>query len=93
MFLDLLTRRNPGFLDATVALHQAGKLPANCYVLDLDAVRALVKATGLYPVGSYVKLSTGELAQVVGASPSMRRYASWTNAVACSVRPSAALTI
>lgn len=40
MFLDLLTRRNPDFLEATIALHQAGKLPANCYVLDLDAVEA-----------------------------------------------------
>ena len=40
MFLDLLTRRNPAFLEATIALHQAGKLPANCYVLDLDAVEA-----------------------------------------------------
>ena len=40
MFLDLLTRRNPQFLEATIALHQAGKLPANCYVLDLDAVEA-----------------------------------------------------
>ena len=38
MFLDLLIRRNPEFLEATIALHQAGKLPANCFVLDLDAV-------------------------------------------------------
>ena len=38
MFLDVLLRRNPGFVEAAMALHQAGKLPANCYVLDLDAV-------------------------------------------------------
>ena len=38
MFLDLLIRRNPAFLEATIALHQVGKLPANCFVLDLDAV-------------------------------------------------------
>ena len=38
MFLDLLARRNPALIDAAVTLHQAGRLPANCYVLDLDAV-------------------------------------------------------
>ena len=38
MFLDLLTRRNPKFIETTIALHQTGKLPANCYVIDLDAV-------------------------------------------------------
>ena len=38
MFLDLLTRRNPALIDAAIQLHQDGKLPANCYVLDLDTV-------------------------------------------------------
>ncbi len=38
MFLDLLIRRNPGFVEAAMALHQAGEIPANAYVLDLDAV-------------------------------------------------------
>ncbi|WP_108816326.1 YhfX family PLP-dependent enzyme [Loktanella sp. Alg231-35] len=38
MFLDLLTRRNPDLIEAAIALHQEGKLPANCYVLDLDTV-------------------------------------------------------
>lgn len=38
MFLDLLTRRNPALIESAIQLHQAGKLPANCYVLDLDAV-------------------------------------------------------
>lgn len=40
MFLDLLTRRNPAFLEAAIALHQRGELPANAYALDLDAVRS-----------------------------------------------------
>jgi predicted amino acid racemase len=39
MFLKPLLERNPSFLDATIELHRAGQLPANCYVLDLDAVR------------------------------------------------------
>ena len=38
MFLDLLIRRNPDFIEAAIALHQAGKIPPNSYVLDLDAV-------------------------------------------------------
>ncbi|APG47946.1 alanine racemase [Phaeobacter porticola] len=38
MFLDLLTRRNPALIEAAILLHQNGKLPTNCYVLDLDTV-------------------------------------------------------
>ncbi|WP_120633849.1 alanine racemase [Ruegeria sp. EL01] len=38
MFLDLLIRRNPQFIEAAMSLHQQGKIPANAYVLDLDAV-------------------------------------------------------
>lgn len=40
MFLDVLRRRNPKFLEAAIALHQQGEIPANAYVLDLDAVEA-----------------------------------------------------
>lgn len=40
MFLDVLRRRNPKFLEAAIALHRRGKIPANAYVLDLDAVEA-----------------------------------------------------
>lgn len=38
MFLDVLIRRNPAFIEAAMELHQAGRIPANAYVLDLDAV-------------------------------------------------------
>ncbi len=38
MFLDVLRRRNPAFIEAAMALHQQGKIPANAYVLDLDVV-------------------------------------------------------
>lgn len=38
MFLDVLMRRNPAFIEAAMALHQAGRIPANSYVLDLDAI-------------------------------------------------------
>ncbi|HZZ60725.1 MAG TPA: alanine racemase [Roseiarcus sp.] len=38
MFLDVIRRRNPQLIEQAIALHQAGKLPANAYVIDLDAV-------------------------------------------------------
>lgn len=38
MFLDVLRRRSPAFLDAVVQLHRTGALPAGSYVIDLDAV-------------------------------------------------------
>ena len=40
MFLDVLLRRNPEFVEAAIALHRRGRIPANSYVLDLDAVEA-----------------------------------------------------
>ena len=39
-------------------------------VLDRRCVRALAHAIGLFPVGSYVRLSTGQLARVVASHPS-----------------------
>ena len=38
MFLNTLCRRNPSFVEAAIALHQEGIVPANSYVLDLDAI-------------------------------------------------------
>ncbi|SEC14793.1 Predicted amino acid racemase [Nitratireductor aquibiodomus] len=38
MFLDVLRRRNPAFIEAAIRLHQEGRVPANAYLLDLDAV-------------------------------------------------------
>ena len=38
MFLDVLRRRNPELIEAAIALHQEGRIPANAYVLDLDAI-------------------------------------------------------
>jgi predicted amino acid racemase len=38
MFLDVLRRRNPRLIEQAIALHQAGRIPANSTVIDLDAV-------------------------------------------------------
>lgn len=38
MFIDTTLRRNPSLVEATVELHRGGKIPSNCYVIDLDTV-------------------------------------------------------
>ena len=38
---------------------------------DRRIVRALVESTGLFPVGSHVRLSSGEIAQVIGSHTEM----------------------
>ncbi len=40
MFLDLVARRNPRLIEAAIELHQAGRIPAGSYVLDVDAMAA-----------------------------------------------------
>lgn len=40
MFLDVLRRRNPALIEAAIRLHQAGRIPANSTVIDLDTVAA-----------------------------------------------------
>ena len=40
MFLDVIRRRNPRLIEVAIALHQAGRIPPNAYVIDLDAVEA-----------------------------------------------------
>jgi predicted amino acid racemase len=40
MFLEVIRRRNPRLIEQAIALHQAGRIPANTYVIDLDAVEA-----------------------------------------------------
>ena len=44
MFLDVIRRRNPRLIEAAIALHQSGQLPANTYVIDLDAVEDNARA-------------------------------------------------
>ncbi len=38
MFLEKILSRNEELIDAAVELHQQGLIPANAYVIDLDAV-------------------------------------------------------
>ncbi len=40
MFLKILMQRNRPFIETAINLHQAGEIPANSYVLDLDTMQA-----------------------------------------------------
>jgi predicted amino acid racemase len=40
MYLDVIERRNPLLIRAATELHQAGELPPNSYVIDLDTIAA-----------------------------------------------------
>ena len=40
MFLEVIRRRNPKLIEQVIGLHQTGRIPANAYVIDLDAVEA-----------------------------------------------------
>jgi predicted amino acid racemase len=67
VFLDVLRRRNPAFLDAAIALHREGALPANAYALDLDAVRANARA--LREAGDRHGLEVLAMTKQVGRAP------------------------
>ncbi len=64
MFLDLLIRRNPQFIEAAMSLHQQGKIPANAYVLDLDAVER--NARTFSKAASKLGLTTFAMTKQVG---------------------------
>lgn len=71
MFLDVLRRRNPKFIEAAIALHRQGKLPANSYVLDLDTVEA--NARTLKTEASRLGLKIFAMTKQVGRSSSFCR--------------------
>jgi predicted amino acid racemase len=67
MFLDVLRRRNPAFLETVVALHQAGRIPANAYALDLDTVQA--NATVLVEEARRHRLEVFAMTKQIGRAP------------------------
>ncbi|MCG7504101.1 alanine racemase [Mesorhizobium retamae] len=68
MFLDVLRRRNPAFIEVAMALHQQGKIPANAYVLDLDTVER--NARLLSDEATRLGLKTFAMTKQVGRSSS-----------------------
>ena len=67
MFLRTLLQRNPGFVRAAVELHQAGVIPANSYVLDLDAIEA--NTAGLCSRARDLDLTVYAMTKQIGRAP------------------------
>jgi predicted amino acid racemase len=71
MFLDLLRRRNPALIEASITLHQAGELPANTFVFDLDAVTA--NARKISTEAARLNLTPFAMTKQVGRNPDLCR--------------------
>ena len=67
MFLKPLLGRNPQFVQAAVELHQAGRIPANSCVLDLDAIEA--NAAGLCREARRLGLTVYAMTKQIGRAP------------------------
>lgn len=71
MFLDTLKRRNPALLKTAVALHQAGAVPANTFLLDLDAIEQ--NARGIADEASRLGLTVFAMTKQIGRNPDVSR--------------------
>jgi len=71
MFLESLRRRNPTLIEQSIALHQAGKIPANSYVIDLDAVEG--NARTIAGVAAKFGLKTYAMTKQMGRNGSFCR--------------------
>ncbi|WP_169950461.1 alanine racemase [Microbispora sp. H11081] len=67
MFVDATQRRNPKLIEATVELHRAGRIPSNCYVVDVDAVAANTRAVSA--AASAHGLVTYQMTKQFGRNP------------------------
>lgn len=67
MFLQPLLRRNPRFVEAAVELHQAGWIPANSCVLDLDAIET--NTSGLCRQARRLGLTVYAMTKQIGRAP------------------------
>ncbi|WP_084104666.1 alanine racemase [Demequina sp. NBRC 110056] len=71
MFLDVLRRRNPALVRDAVALHQAGAIPANCTVLDLDTIGR--NADAFVAEASRLGLTPFAMTKQIGRNPDVSR--------------------
>jgi len=71
MFLNALIERNPEFIKTTVMLHQEGKIPANSYVLDIDAISNNVRI--LKNTGDKLNLKVFPMTKQIGRNPAVMR--------------------
>lgn len=73
MFLEPLIRRNRPLVETAVELHQRGEIPANSYVIDIDAVRD--NAARFAEEASRLGLRTYPMTKQVGRNPVFMRAA------------------
>ncbi|MCU1558562.1 MAG: putative amino acid racemase [Microbacteriaceae bacterium] len=71
MFLDLLKRRNPTLIEAAAQLHKSGHIPANCYVIDLDAVS--LNASTIASEAARLGLKAFAMTKQIGRNPDVSR--------------------
>ncbi|WP_284984936.1 alanine racemase [Arthrobacter sp. efr-133-TYG-118] len=71
MFVDLLRRRNPALLQAAARFHQNGQIPANTYVIDLDAVTR--NAAAISAEASRLSLTPFAMTKQIGRNPDASR--------------------
>ncbi|MCW2840761.1 MAG: putative amino acid racemase [Aeromicrobium sp.] len=67
MFLSTLRRRNPQLLEAAIALHQRGDVPANTTVLDLDAIER--NSRSLSSTAAGLRLRPFAMTKQIGRNP------------------------
>jgi predicted amino acid racemase len=67
MFLKNLRDRNPDFVSAAITLHQAGQIPANSYLLDLDAMR--INARIMADEAERLSLKLYAMSKQIGRNP------------------------
>ncbi|MXZ69360.1 MAG: YhfX family PLP-dependent enzyme [Acidimicrobiia bacterium] len=75
MFLKKLLTRNRRFVEAAIRLHQEGSIPANSYVLDLDAIEANTRyfSTEAHRRGLTVYAMSKQLGRAGGALDAITR--------------------
>ncbi len=75
MFLRSLLQHNPRFVEAAVGLHQAGRVPANSCVLDLDTIEAntALLCGRAHDLGLTVYAMTKQIGRAPGALGAMAR--------------------
>ncbi|MFJ5560764.1 alanine racemase [Streptomyces sp. NPDC093250] len=71
MFVDATVRRNPRLIEAAVEMHRAGRLPSNCYVVDVDAVAANTRTVSA--AAAEHGLATFQMTKQFGRNPLVAR--------------------
>src|SRR5262245_22863667 len=71
MFLEPLRRRNPALIEHAIALHQADLIPANSYVIDLDAVTR--NASAICAAADRLGLKVFAMTKQMGRNPAYCR--------------------